>query len=509
MAVRDHDGDVIDKFNGLYDRGDVDSVPRDHFTDCQNIKYIATSAFGTRDGVGISQDVLVPLSNVRRFYNYPTQTAQTLIVLTIDDFGIGNIYHVIDTDTVFGPILSLAGMKDFVFVPYAGRGYISPVGYYTITDLKQGTLNIEKGLQNAVLYVYAGDGTPARAAAGIAPVGNPIIANGAAGNTDPGLHLFGWVNETVSGALSSIGAIGTFVTNANFSVSFTNVPTTASPVIAKRHLVATKVIASYNGDTLGYQYFFVPNATINDDITTFLLNVSFFDADLLEDASHLIDNFATIAAGATLDLYHDRLMIGASFDNPSIYYVSAIGEPEAINQIDGLLIVPPDGNPLTNGKELRDVWYGFKRTRTVAFVDNGDVPSSWPMTFVDNALGASIHGIATVLDSGSSSVDALIICNYKGMSLFNGTYIVPELSWKVQDFWSRQDRNEFRRIQVVNDPITQGIYCVIPDGRVLVGNYLNGMNAKNIRWDPHGFPRNINTIAIVNIDDIILGMDLL
>lgn len=508
MPIRDHSGIVIDKFNGLYDRGDVDSVPSDHFTDCQNVKYIATSSFGTRDGVGISQDVAVPLSNVKRFYNYPTQTGQTLIVLTIDGTD-GNIYHVVDSTTVFGPILTITGMMDFAFIPYAGRAYISPIGYYTITGLSNDTLNIEKGLEDEFLYVYAGDGTPARKAAGDPLSGSLIIANGAAGNTDPGFHLFGFVAETSSGYLTAPGAITGFTTSSSFSVSFTNVPTSGDPNIVKRHLVATKVITGYNGDTLGYQFFFVPNATINNDTDTFLLDISFFDADLLEDASHLLDNFAEIPAGAVLTLYHNRLCLAATFDDISIVLVSALGEPEAISQIDGLLIVPPDGNPITNAQELRDILYVFKRARTVAFVDNGNVPSSWPMTFIDNALGASIHGIATVLDSGSASVDALIIANYKGINLFNGTYIAPELSWKIQNFWELQDRNEFRLIQMVNDPVTQQILLVIPDKRILSGNYLNGMNAKNIRWAPWGFPRDINTIAIVNISSVILGMDLL
>jgi len=45
MSVRDHQGIVIDRFNGLYDRGDKDSVPLDHFTECNNVDYIADSAF--------------------------------------------------------------------------------------------------------------------------------------------------------------------------------------------------------------------------------------------------------------------------------------------------------------------------------------------------------------------------------------------------------------------------------------------------------------------------------
>src|SRR6266446_10644608 len=127
MSVRDHSGITIDKFNGLWDKGDVDETPVDHFSDCENIDFVGISSFSQRPGIGISQDVLVPVANVKRTYNYPTQSANTLIVLAIDEVtGSGKIYHVVDSTTVFGPILTIAGMTDFAFVAYAGRAYISP-----------------------------------------------------------------------------------------------------------------------------------------------------------------------------------------------------------------------------------------------------------------------------------------------------------------------------------------------------------------------------------------------
>jgi hypothetical protein len=63
-------------------------------------------------------------------------------------------------------------------------------------------------------------------------------------------------------------------------------------------------------------------------------------------------------------------------------------------------------------------------------------------------------------------------------------------------------------IQIVNEPISQQILCVLPDRRILVGNYTNGMDPKNIRWAPWSFFITINSIAIVNIDEIIIGADL-
>lgn len=500
-TLRDHESVVIDSFNGLWDRDDPDNTPLDHFQKCDNIKYIGSSSFGTRDGIGISQSVAVPLSDVKRVYNYPTPTGNTLIVL-VKSGSNGVIYHVVNSTLTYGPLLTISGMDDFAFIPYNGRGYISP-----FKSFDAGGLNVEKGLQSEFLYVYLGDGTAARKAAGVAPTGTLTIVNGAAGNTDAGFHLFGVVFETNSGFNTAPGAIAGFTTSPNNSVSFSTVPTGGSSV-TKRHIVATKVITNYNGDTLGYQFFFIPNATINNNTTTTLGNISFFDADLLDDASHLIDNFAEIPAGAALTLYHDRLCLATDFNNISRVLVSTAGEPEAISQIDGLIVVPLDGNPITNAQELRDVFYIMKRARTVSYYDNSGAPSSWPLVVVDNALGTSVHGIATVLDSGSSSVDYLLVCTYQGVTIFNGRYITPELGWKVEGFWKRLSRNDFRLIQIVNAPIQKEIYIVLPTRQLLVGNYANGMDPKKIRWAPWRYDVAINTVGIHNIDEIIFGAEL-
>ncbi len=474
----------------------------DHFQDCDNVISGTGHSFGTRPGIGISQTVSVPLSNVKRIYNYSTMTANTLLVLTYDA-GVGKIWHVVNATTTFGPILTVTGMTDFAFAPFNGRAYLSPFSSFSV-----GGLNVEKGLDNEFLYVYLGAGVAANKAAGIPLSGTVVPANGAAGHTDPGLHLFGFVSETDTGFLAEPALLTPFTTSSAFSVSFTSVDTSGDPHVTKRHLVATKVLPTYNGDLTGYQYFFVPNATINNNTDTFLNNISFFDADLLDDASHLFDNFAEIPAGAVLSIYHQRLVLAATFDDISLVLVSAQGEPESISELDGLLIVPPDGNPITNAQELRDVLYVFKRSKTVSFTDNGDVPSSWPLIVVDTALGTCVHGIATVLDSGSSSVDYLIICTYQGMSLFNGRYIAPELSWKIEDYWKDFDRDEFRRIQIVNAPVQKWIIMIKPDLDVLIGQYSLGMDPMKIRWFPFSFDVDINSVAIWQIDDIVLGAEI-
>jgi hypothetical protein len=497
--MRDHDAIVLEEFNGLWSHGLVEECPMDHFSDCNNLKFVGERAFGTRDGVGRHQTVASPLSNILRMYNYPTSDKNTLLVLTSG----GTIYHVVDGATIYGPILTIPDMIDFGFVPYAGRAYITPF----FTELV-GTLNRERGLNGNFLYVYKGDGTAARKAAGSKPTTGITVANGAVGFTDAGTHIFGYVYETDTGYLTAPSGLVAFATGALLSVDFSTVANSPDPFVTKKHIVASKVIQTYNGDVDGYQLFFIPGATIPNNVTTTLSSISFYDADLLLDASHLLDNFSEIKAGVGLCTYHNRLCLWTEYDNVSIVRVSAPGEPEAINQINGFLLVPPDGNPVTNAAELRDVIYVFKRNKTVSFVDNGDTPVTWPLSNIDNAMGCGVHGIATVVDAGSSNVDYLIVAAYTGLTLFNGRYILPELSWKISFEWGLQTfKTDNRRIQIVNDTVGQKLYIVMTDRTVLHGDYGNGFDPKKIRWCPWTFQINVNSLALINVDELLLGCD--
>jgi len=126
--MRDLKPNVVDKFNGLYNRGDFENTPRDHFQGSNNIRHQGVSVF-TRDGITISQDIVAvtPLTNIRRFYNYPTLAGNTLIILSYDpNTNVGKIYHFINSTTQYGPVLTITGMSDFAFQPVGGRAYISP-----------------------------------------------------------------------------------------------------------------------------------------------------------------------------------------------------------------------------------------------------------------------------------------------------------------------------------------------------------------------------------------------
>lgn len=486
--MRDHKPIRIDQFNGLFSRGNEDSVPPDHASDCNNLAF-GQGEVHSRGGF----TPYAPVPNCRRMYTFNQETGQS--VLALDD--IGNIYDN-GSPTPLVPILTVIGMTDFGFVSIAGRAYLTPS-------------NGETGLEDEFIYVYEGDGTPARKAAGTAPTnaeGALAAANSATvGNVEAGYHVFGAVYETTSGFLSSIGP-GTLpfvLAPGGKKVTLTNIPVSASATVVNVHIVATKLVPAqfWTGDTDAYEFFFVPGAIVANGVTT--LNVSFFDSELLESADDLFDLYSEIPATAWLGTYNNRMIGGATFDDISLVLVSNIGEPEGINTVDGLIVLPLDGKPSTNGQEYRDALYLYKQIRTYAYVDNGDVPSSWDPTAVDQGIGASLHGIATVLDSGGVNVDYLITCDYSGIFIFNGSYIRPELSWKIKTFWLALDRTAFDLIQIINDSVSQILYITLPDRRVLIGDYSNGQTPKDIRWCPWSTPFQITTAALVNTNTLILG----
>ena len=516
-GTRDHDALVIEEFGGWWQRGDPESAPSDHFIQADNVQYFH-SGVETRDGLTKYLDNSPTGLQIVRIYNYITQTGPTLIALAVG----GKIYH-IKNGVVSAPILTIPTMEDFGFVGINGYAYITPFKTYTNPD---GT-KYQLGIKNEFLYVYNGTATFARKAAGLPPSGSPItVAAGATDgklHTDTGLHLLAVVYETDTGYLTAPGPepFTMFDFPGNAPILVGNIPITSDLSVVKRHIVSTRAIINYNGDPKGYQFFFVPNGTINDRTSTSIL-IEFFDSDLIADASHLMDNFSEIPAGVALNTYHSRLVLVGEFgtdetlqglppginDNRSIARVSAPGEPESISKIDGLLVVPLDGNSLTNVQEFRDVLYIFKQTRTFAYSDNNDEPVTWQEEVLDQGIGAPVHGIATVLDTGGVNIDFLVIVDWSGLMLFNGTYAQPEMSWKIEDFWRGLERNEFNEVQIVNDSINKKIWITLPNPyrkQLLHANYQNGMNAKDIRWAKWIFDVQASTIALIETDRLVIG----
>lgn len=531
-GTRDHEPLVIEEFQGLWVRGDPESAPSDHFIQADNVQYFH-SGVETRDGLVNYLTNPIPNLQFKRIYNYVTRDGQTLIALTTG----GEIHHVTGpSNTIATSILTIPEMDDFGFVAINGRAYITPFKTYTNFQGEKYQL----GLKNEFLYVYKGDGTPARKAGGKPPTGSAlVVANGvaAADITDIGKHLLSVLYETDTGFLTAPGTstIAEFTFDGDHKIDISNIPISPDPFVIKRHIVSTKAIIGYNGDKLGYQFFFIPNASLPNTVPN-TITVAYYDADLISDASHLTDNFSQIPAGVNVNTYHSRLVIVGEFglktdltaappvdfgsddtltglppdihDNRSLARVSFPGEPEAISKIDGLIIAPLDGKALTNVQEFRDVLYLFKNTRTIAYSDNFDVPASWQEEIQDQGIGAPVHGIATVLDTGGVNIDFLFIVDWSGLMMFNGTYAQPELTWKIEDIWRNLDRQLFNQIQIVNDSLNKKIWITLPDPSrktLLHANYQNGISSKDIRWAKWMFDIPADTIALINTDSLVIG----
>lgn len=490
--MRDHNPIAIEEFNGFYQRGGPDSVPDDHWSDCNNVQFVE-GGFETRDGINI---IYPGFSNVLKVYNYPKIASESLLILDTS----GNIY-----DSAFGltPILTIVGMLDFGLSIYGGRAYISPS-------------TTVHGMAGEFLYVYLGDGTPARKAAGPPPKdadGIMLAANSATtGNVEAGIHIFGVVYETNTGFLTQIGPDTLpFVTApGGKKVDLSVIPISPNSYVINKRIVATRAIdpALYTGDTRGYQFFFVPDTVITNATTT--LSVSFFDVELLEDASHLLDILSEIPAGVGLTLFRGRLFnyTQEPNDEQSNILVSYPGEPEAFDAVTGVIQLQADNEPITICKELRDTLYIFKYVKTFAVNDNGDVPSSWSVITLDQGLGASLHGIANVLDTGGVSIDYLIITNFSGCYLFNGSYAFPELSFKIADYWKTfvfNNGNDFQRTEIYNDTILKRIYIIQPDlNTLVVGDYQHGMDPVKVRWTKWTADMQFTSICLTEFNKLIL-----
>ncbi len=335
-----------------------------------------------------------------------------------------------------------------------------------------------------------------------------------------GVHVFGVVFETDTGFLTSVGGEVAHTATGAHMVDLSAIPVSPQAFVIKRHIVATKAIlaSEFTGNLEGYEFFFVPGATIDDNVTTTLSSIDFYDVELIDSADNLADLLEEIPASVNLNLFHNRMIAVAFFGeanvdpdldtsvNITLARVSVQGEPEAFNSVNGLITAPIDGNPLTAAQEYRDILYLFKNARTYAYTDNGLEPATWPVIVIDQGVGCPVHGIALVLDSGGTNIDFLIITSYSGIILFNGGYTRPELSWKIQDFWLEIDRDEFDKLQILNDSVDQRLYLVLPDQTMIYADYANGMNPKDIRWSPWSFDGEINSIALDNINVLFLGI---
>jgi hypothetical protein len=476
----DHVPITIENFGGLYRRGFDDDTPQDHFCDGLNFQFTG-SVVGTR--FGSRKDVII--SNVKRYAVYRRAGEATRLLILTYVAGVGKIF---DSTSLGAAILTINGMTDFSVVNFYNRAYITPHNGIT-------------GLPGEKVYVYNGTGT-ARAAAGAAPVGALTLAtSGVAGGVERGSHLISVCYETDTGYLTYPLLPKLYVAPGAFKLAIANIPTGPGYVSARR-LLASQVI-SYNGNPLGFAMFFVPGGRIADNVTT-NLTLDFFDVQLADSADYLFDQLAEIPAGIHITSFSNRMIVGGENANPSLERVSKAIEPESFSASGGFIVVSPATVGGVKGAiEYRKQLFITKATGMFVTEDSGGEPDTWDAPAIDKGIGSnSPFGLSQIFDDEGANLDIFFIASLAGLYGFNGAYIKPEMTFKVEEIWKRINKNAFNLVQVWNDVQARMIYVSVPlDGavncsHVLVGDYVQGLNYQDIRWSLFQFPWSVLSIGV-------------
>jgi hypothetical protein len=487
--MRDHPGLVVDQFRGTFDRGEDDTTPAGFFLSSLNLEFVKDGV-RTRSGIELD-DLAAPiplgLKVVRQEIYEKLGEAQRLLIL--DD--TGRIW-----DSVTGlVILIIPTMTDFSVTVMFDRAYISPHNGVT-------------GLPGEKVYIYTGSGS-ARPAAGTGPGPTPamIAADSAlSGNCEKDYHAFAVAFESSSGFHSPLGAFVGFVPVGDKKVSLTNIPLGPAGTVA-RVLFATKVILEPSGIFDQYTFYFIPLGRIPDNTST-TKDVDFFDADLQDDASYLLEQLSEIPAGVGIGQYKSRLVVWGEDANSAIVRLSKPGEPEAHNGISGYLTVYPGvGGGVKNCAEYRNQLLLFKSFRSYSTQDNDNDPAFWDVGEVDGSVGTECHGVGQILNIGTNVEDRLFISSRSGLRLFTGSFTEDGVTtYNVDDIWGRITKTAFNNVEVSVDADNARIYVTVPlDGAtkpnyILYGDYSEGLTEDSIRWCLWSFPVNPTSIVIALIN---------
>jgi hypothetical protein len=485
--IENHVPVPINDFNGLWDRGPDEAIPLDHFRVAQNLKY-KPSGFFTREGsvAEINSD------QVLRFHPYKiTGQASRLLVLRPS----GNLY---DSTNMGSPILSITGMTDFSMETFFDRAYITPHNGLT-------------GLPGQSVYYYTGSGI-AKLAGGIAVSVTPAmgVLERDLGTIDAGIHAWAVGFETATGFITKFGGFCHMTNAGGHYVQFSNIPIgppgTVARIIFSTKNVADPATGTFNGDYENAEWFFAPGGRIADNATT-SLNLSYFDADLVDQADYILEQLPTIPAGVGITSYQGSMVVWGEDANQSTVRISKAGEPESFNAVEGFLQVEPsNGGGVRNCVEFRSSLYILKAQRCYVTQATDQEPLFWRAPLLDGSVGTECHGIGKIFERNSNTVDKYLVAGRRGLMMFTGNF-EEEITWKIKDIWERITRIYFYKIQVMIDSDNQCIYISLPlDGStvtnfILYGDYGDGLNSKNIKWSLWTFPNKPISIAL-DVDDV-------
>lgn len=474
---------TVGEFNGLFDRGDDEGCPIDHFIDEQNLGYGYRKCF-RRDGSSLDTTAGVTIKRWH-IYNRTGEAARLLILDTT-----GKLW-----DSAVGfvtPILDIPAMVDFSMTVLSNRAYITPH-------------DRNRGIPNEVVYVYQGSGT-ARAAAGVPPSGFTlgVATSASAGRVEEGSRIFAVVFETDTGYVTAPGPsiFSVYAAPGDKAIDFSDIPLGPAGTVA-RTLISTALLPTdFDGNQLGVEYFFIPGATISDNTTTVLNGVSFYDSELVLSADYLFDQLSTIPAGVGIGKYKGSLVVWGSNAADRLIYISDSGKPESIDGVDNVIEVRDDGaGGVKFCQEFRDNLFIHKSRKSYVTEDNGAVPALWIVHSGDESVGTDCFGVGEILDSSGSILDYYVIADRTALRLMDGTF-KTELTWKVENLWSRINKAHFSQVQICVDPTKKKIYCSLPldaataPSHVLVGDFSEGLDPIKIKWSEWSFPTAQSSIGV-------------
>jgi hypothetical protein len=489
--LRDHGQATVPAFKGLFVSGMDDSVPNGFFIDSLNTKFSQVEV-KTRDGY----TKIFDLPNIRRFFVYKrlNETPRYLILTTSGELW-DSLYDV--------PLVTNPSFLDFSALNYLNRAYI------TFHDRVS-------GIAGSVLQVYEGEGPGTiRPVGGSPPSGFNLALAMSTNSGDLGLgtYIVAVCFETSTGFITAPGpeTFPTIDSPGGFKLNVSNIPIGPSGTIARRLIISKSIPPGlYTGNQFGYEMFFCPGGRLGDNTTTFIHDIDFFDDDLIDSADYLFDSRNTIPCGLGLTVYNNRMCLwGVPGYEHHVFFSAAIFV-ETFDQTGGLLYLDPSDaiSSIKNVVDHETSLFIQTQDRTYITVDNGNDPDTWRCDPIDKAIGAECFSVSKILDSRGTSIRRFFQGDKSGLYCFeSGTFQDPPFSVNIHDLWQRINKNQFNKVQVIDDPESKVVHIAIPlenateCSHILQGNYWNAFNRYGIlvgsmvRWSLWAFPWNVSSIV--------------
>ena len=468
---------TIDKFNGLYLRGENDIPGLDHQVEAKNFIY--------RSGQPVRRPALVAAVNESYRQAWTWQRGgekESLIALRG-----GALYHVtnITSGTPVETLLyTITGMDGFSCDALYDRVYISPI--------KAG-----RGMEDEKTYVY--DGTSFMSAAAPMPTGTLTPTATSRGGITAGFRRVAIAYETETGHISVPGpdtppSVTTTSDNATIQVAMPTPPTFAAggSKYVKKHLLISDIVETeFQGDTYARQlvYYYAPDGR-DLDLDDSSIDLDFLDSELVAEASELFDQLEEIPAGTQVLAWANRLLVLGSDDDPHIMWVSESGRPERINSVNGFLeIERSKGIGLTNAIGYYSSIHVFKESRSDIVLPNANPPAFWDSIPLDPSVGTHCNGISFTIGEKQVVRDRYLVCSSQGLMMFDGRSFSSDLGWKINEPWIARARNFEHRACVTIDTQNLLVHWLIPDrigtqemNRLFVGEYSDGLSFDSMRW---------------------------